>query len=95
MGVRNREGTELSYLPDSLCSLAGRNETHIRTRFLAPIDCLKIPALEIQQNRNSDAAFSKIFRTIVKVFSYVEENKDLKFNSATLNLPKMLKDPLR
>ncbi len=29
----------------SLCSLAGRYDNTIPTRFLAPIDCLKIPAL--------------------------------------------------
>ncbi len=29
----------------SLCSLAGRYANPIPTRFLAPIDCLKIPAL--------------------------------------------------
>jgi hypothetical protein len=29
----------------SLCSLAGRYGNPISTRFLAPIDCLKIPAL--------------------------------------------------
>ncbi len=29
----------------SLCSLAGRYENPIPTRFLAPIDCSKIPAL--------------------------------------------------
>ncbi len=28
----------------SLCSLAGRFDNPIPTRFLAPIDCLKIPA---------------------------------------------------
>ncbi len=28
-----------------LCSLAGRYDNHISSRFLAPIDCLKIPAL--------------------------------------------------
>jgi len=28
----------------SLCSLAGRYDNDIPTRFLAPIDCLKIPA---------------------------------------------------
>jgi hypothetical protein len=28
-----------------MCSLAGRYDNHIPTRFLAPIDCLKIPAL--------------------------------------------------
>jgi hypothetical protein len=28
----------------SLCSLAGRYDNPIPTRFLAPIDCLKIPA---------------------------------------------------
>ncbi len=29
----------------SLCSLAGRYDNPIPTRFLAPMDCLKIPAL--------------------------------------------------
>jgi hypothetical protein len=29
----------------SLCSLAGRYDNPIPTRFLAPIDCLKSPAL--------------------------------------------------
>jgi hypothetical protein len=28
----------------SVCSLAGRYDNPILTRFLAPIDCLKIPA---------------------------------------------------
>ncbi len=32
----------------SLCSLAGRYDNPIPTRFLAPIDCLKIPSLVIQ-----------------------------------------------
>jgi hypothetical protein len=31
--------------PASLCSLAGRQDKPIPTRFLAPIDCYKIPAL--------------------------------------------------
>ncbi len=31
----------------SLCSLAGRYDKPIPTRFLAPIDCLKIPALPL------------------------------------------------
>jgi hypothetical protein len=32
----------------SLCSLAGRYDNPIPTRFLAPIDCLTIPSLVIQ-----------------------------------------------
>jgi hypothetical protein len=32
----------------SLCSLAGRYDNPIFTRFLAPIDCLKIPALQFK-----------------------------------------------
>jgi hypothetical protein len=32
----------------SLCSLAGRYGNPIPTRFLAPIDCLKTPALDRQ-----------------------------------------------
>jgi hypothetical protein len=31
----------------SLCSLAGLYDNPIPTRFLAPIDCLKIPALNM------------------------------------------------
>jgi hypothetical protein len=53
MGVRNRVETELSYRPDSLCSLAGRNENPIPIRFLAPIDSSKIPA---QKKADPDAA---------------------------------------
>ncbi len=34
--------------PASLCSLAGRYDNPIPTRFLAPIDYLKIPALYVQ-----------------------------------------------
>jgi hypothetical protein len=32
------------------CSLTGRNDNPLPTRFLAPIDCLKIPALETFRN---------------------------------------------
>ncbi len=32
----------------SLCSLAGRYDNPIPTRFLAPINCLKIPALALR-----------------------------------------------
>ena len=32
----------------SLCSLSGRYDNPIPTRFLAPIDCLKIPALYVK-----------------------------------------------
>jgi hypothetical protein len=48
MGARNRVGTELSYLlSSSLCSLAARYVNPIPTRrFLAPINCYKIPALK-------------------------------------------------
>jgi hypothetical protein len=31
----------------SLCSLAGRYDNPIPTRYLAPIDCLRIPALRV------------------------------------------------
>ncbi len=45
MWARNRVGTALSYRPASLCSLAGQYDNPIPTRFLAHIDCSKIPAL--------------------------------------------------
>jgi hypothetical protein len=32
----------------SLCSLAGRYDNPIPTRFLAPIECLKIPAQDVE-----------------------------------------------
>jgi hypothetical protein len=35
----------------SLCSLAVRYDNPIPTRFLAPIDCLKIPALDVLGGR--------------------------------------------
>ncbi len=38
-------GTELSHWPASLCSLAGRSDNPIPTRFLALIDRYKIRAL--------------------------------------------------
>jgi hypothetical protein len=37
-------GTELSYWAASICILAGRYDNLVPTRFLAPIDCYKIPA---------------------------------------------------
>jgi hypothetical protein len=44
-----RAGTTTLFLlgidPASLCSMAGRYDNPIPTRFLAPIDCSKIPAL--------------------------------------------------
>jgi hypothetical protein len=39
-------GTELSYWPAILCSLAGRYDLPIPSRFLAPQDCSKIQALK-------------------------------------------------
>jgi hypothetical protein len=44
MGARNPVGNELTYLPASQCSLVGRYDNPSPTRFLAPIDCYKIPA---------------------------------------------------
>jgi hypothetical protein len=40
-------------IPTSLCSLAGRNDTAIPTRFLAPIECSKIPAQLVDGMRKS------------------------------------------
>jgi hypothetical protein len=39
----------------SICSLAGRYDNPIPTRFLAPLDCLKIPALDRYLNTTSTA----------------------------------------
>jgi hypothetical protein len=38
----------------SLCSLAGRYDNPIPTRFLAPIDCLKIPAQGMKNPGRND-----------------------------------------
>jgi hypothetical protein len=35
-----------------ICILAGRYDNPISTRFLAPIDCLKIPA-QVKENKNA------------------------------------------
>jgi hypothetical protein len=48
---------------DSLCSLADRYDNPFPIRFLAPIDCLKIPAL------SANAAFIYT-RTVVFVFRH-------------------------
>jgi hypothetical protein len=40
-GARESQGINSA----SLCSLAGRYDNYIPTRFQVPIDCLKIPAL--------------------------------------------------
>jgi hypothetical protein len=53
----------------SLCSLADWYDNPIPTRFLAPIDGLKIPAL----NRNSDASYATVFR-ISKCFHRSKQN---------------------
>jgi hypothetical protein len=60
MGARNRVGTELSYRPASLLSLAGRYDSPIPTRFLTPIDCSKIPALDALMCRVTWAARNPI-----------------------------------
>jgi hypothetical protein len=44
-----------------LCSLTGRYDNPIPTRFLAPIDCLKIPALEsVSSQGKRNKAFAVI-----------------------------------
>jgi hypothetical protein len=45
MGARNRVGIGLLHLPARLNGLAGRYDNSVPTRFLATIDCSKIPAL--------------------------------------------------
>jgi hypothetical protein len=47
MGAKKRVGTELSDRPARLYSLAGRYDNPFPTMFLAPIDCSKIPALNM------------------------------------------------
>jgi hypothetical protein len=42
----------------SLCRLADRYDNSIPTRFLAPIDCLKIPAQDLR-NKTADASCRK------------------------------------
>ncbi len=48
-GIFNQESIPRSHFQGidsaSLCGLAGRYDNPISTRFVAPIDCLKIPAL--------------------------------------------------
>jgi hypothetical protein len=47
MGARNREETELSYRPASLCGKTGRYDNPISTRLLTPTGCSKILAPRI------------------------------------------------
>ncbi len=47
-GARIRVGTELPYRPASLCGTAYRYDNPIPTWFVAPIDCSKIPAQQVQ-----------------------------------------------
>jgi len=60
MGARNRVGTALSYRHASLCSLAGRYDNPIPTRFLAHIDCFKIPALVKERQEASKFELCKV-----------------------------------
>ena len=51
----------------SLCSLAGRYDNPVPSRFLAPIDCLKIPALtnKIFNYHNLQVRFDKGHQNVV------------------------------
>jgi hypothetical protein len=50
MGTRNGVGIGLSYLPVRLQRRADRYDNSVPTRFLAPIDCSKIPAPSTEYN---------------------------------------------
>jgi hypothetical protein len=45
MGAKNRVGIGMSYRPAIPHRLTGRYENLVPTRFIAPIDCSKIPTL--------------------------------------------------
>ncbi len=77
MEPRNRfQGTNSA----SLCSLAGRHDNPIPSRFLAPIDCLKIPAQStftfclLPSKRHLDAFRFSLFRTCVQDRVRMEPN---------------------
>jgi hypothetical protein len=60
-----------------LCSLAGRYDNPIPTRFLAPIDCLKIPALNASHNNplRIDLTTFNTLRSICPASSGKEKTK--------------------
>jgi hypothetical protein len=47
-GARNRVGIGLSYRPARLHRLAGQYDNSVPSRFLAPIDCYKIPVQNLK-----------------------------------------------
>jgi len=50
----------------SLCSLAGRYDNPIPPRFLAPIDCLKIPALVLMESTSPSPPCNSLIGHLLK-----------------------------
>jgi hypothetical protein len=68
----------------SLCSLAGRHGNPIPARFLAPIDCLKIPALDSGFFLNMVCFYFSIIP-----FTSDWRSQTLRLNSRIYNTPDM------
>ncbi len=77
MGNRNRIGIglRLSYRHARIHRLAGRYDNSVPTRFLAPIDCSKIPALvsnmPAMQDRNSMRRWCKLWKGTFSLESHL------------------------
>jgi hypothetical protein len=78
MGARNRYRNPVvvwSYRPASLCSLTGRYDNPIPTRFLAAIDCSQIPAqgsiLESSDTVESEGAADKAVHIKIPLFKII------------------------
>ncbi len=46
----------------SLCSLAGRYDNPIPTRYLAPMDCLKMPSQGYLEEKQADESWAGILK---------------------------------
>jgi hypothetical protein len=62
----------------SLCSLAGRYDNPIRTRFLAPIDCLKIQLSILFEYQEKFLSIDKALNFKVALIGYIfsHENQE-------------------
>jgi hypothetical protein len=76
MGARNREGIGLSYRLARLHRLAGRYNISVPTRFLAPIDCSKMPGL----------VYSSLQRTNTENWKKIFKEKELRGHSPNFHI---------
>jgi hypothetical protein len=77
----------------SLCSLAGRYDNPIPTRFLVPIDCSKIPAQLVDGMRKSQIKKSQVEHSFYDHGKYCLEwslTRSVSMSRLSVSLPKLL-----